>query len=402
MGHGQRHYRSVKEIPPVPKYALSLPMRLFYLGLVLVGLVTFLGALKIDPNRAWHSYLLNYFYWMSLGVSGVFFVALQYITTSVWSTPIRRVADSFLGFLPVAFVLMLVLFLGVSHLYEWTHPAEVLHDSILKGKSSYLNMPFFVIRNIVFYAIWFGAAILLLKNSLAQDKNGDPRFTLKNRKIAAPFIVLFALSFTMASFDFLMSLEPHWFSTIFGVYTFAGLFYSSMAMMILFVIALRRNGVLAHVVNENHLHDLGKLMFAFCVFWAYIAFSQYMLIWYGNLPEETGFMIRRTEGAWVPISLALLFGKFVIPFFLLISRPAKRNENYLIFIAVWVLAMQWLDCYWIVYPVLNDKPVFGWQEMGMFAGFLGLFVLSVTWVMQRIPLVPMKDPRLLEGVNHHQ
>lgn len=397
-----KHYRSVKEIPTPPRFQMSRKAHLVWLGLVAVGVVTFLVTLKMDADRAWHNYLLNYFYWMSLGVSGVFFIALQYITTSVWSTPIRRVADSFLGFLPVAFVLMLLLFFGVHHLYEWTHTAEVLHDPILRGKTSYLNMPFFVIRNIIFYAIWLGAALLLLRNALKQDKTGALGITLQNRKIAAPFIVLFAFSFTMASFDFLMSLEPHWFSTIFGVYTFAGMFYSSMAMMIIFVIVLRRQGVLAHVVNENHLHDLAKLMFAFCVFWTYIAFSQYMLIWYGNLPEETGFMIRRTEGVWVPVALALLFGKFVIPFFLLISRPAKRHENYLLFVAVWVLAMQWLDCYWIVYPMLNAKPVFGLQEIGLYAGFLGLFVLSVTWVMKRIPMVPMKDPRLLEGVNHHQ
>ncbi|MDP2600564.1 MAG: molybdopterin oxidoreductase [Deltaproteobacteria bacterium] len=391
-----KHYRSVKEIPAPPRFQMSFKAHLVWLGLVAVGAITFLVSLKMDADRAWHNYLLNYFYWMCLGVSGVFFVALQYITTSVWSTPLRRVPASFLGFLPVALVLLLILFAGTHHLYEWTHHAVVMADPILKGKTPYLNMPFFVIRNILFLALWFGAGLLLLK------KDGEASALSKNRKISAIFILVFAVSFTMASFDLFMSLEPHWFSTIFGVYTFAGMFYSSMAMIIIFVIVLRRQGVLAHVVNENHLHDLGKLMFAFCVFWAYIAFSQYMLIWYGNLPEETGFMIRRTEGAWMPVALALLFGKFVIPFFLLISRPAKRHENYLLFVSVWVLAMQWLDCYWIVYPMLNAKPVFGWQEIGLFLGFMGLFVLSVTWVMQKIPMVPMKDPRLLEGVNHHQ
>lgn len=394
-------YKSVKQIPEAEPYRMSPRAHFIYLGFVVVGVIAFLAGLGSNGSRAWHNLLVNYFFWLSLSLSGLFFIALQHVTGSMWSTPLKRVPEALIGFLPIAFILMFVLFFGMHDLYEWTHLPLVESDPILRHKRGYLDQPFFIGRNIGFFLLWMGTGFWLVKNSLKQDKTGAVALTKRNKKISAPFLVLFGLTYTIASFDWLMSLEPHWFSTIFGIYCFAGLFESGMAVLILFVVALRRQGALAHVVNENHLHDLGKLMFAFCVFWAYIAFSQYMLLWYGNLPEEIGYMIRRTEGSWTPVALALLFGKFIIPFFLLISRPAKRKEGYLVFVSFWVLAAQWLDCYWMVFPVMG-KPVFGWQETGIFLGFLGLFVLSVTWVLQRIPPLALGDPRILEGVRHHQ
>lgn len=383
------------------KFTLSPKAHFFYLGLAVLGAVAFLAGLKINPERMWHATLVSYFFWFSISLSGLFFLALCYVTSSVWASPLKRIPEAFTGFLPVAFLLFFVLLFGLHPLYEWTHTGEVLHDPILKGKIPYLNVPFFVIRNILFFAVWIGTAFALVRNSLRQDQTGSAQLTHANRKIAAPFLVFFAFSFTLFSFDWLMSLEPHWFSTIFGVYCFADLFESGLAMMILFVVFLKRGGWFKDSINENHLHDLGKLMFAFCVFWAYIAFSQYMLIWYGNLPEEIPYMIRRTEGAWTPVALTLLFGKFIVPFFLLISRPAKRKEGWLVFVSLWVLAVQWLDIYWIVFPVMG-KPVFGWMEIGIFLGFLGLFMLSVTSVLQRVPLLAGKDPWLQEGLHYHQ
>lgn len=382
-------------------FHLSPAMHFFYLGLAVIGAAAFLLGLGSDPDRAWHNYLLNYFFWFSLSISGLFFIALCYVTTSAWAAPLKRVPEALTGFLPVALILFLILFFGSHHLYEWTHHDAVQADSILRGKRPYLNMPFFVIRNLLFYGLWMGAAFYLIRNSLRQDRTGEEALTFKNKNVSAPFLVLFAVTFTVASFDLLMSLEPHWFSTIFGVYCFAGLFESGMAVTILFVLALRRQGVFKEVINENHLHDLGKLMFAFCVFWAYIAFSQYMLIWYGNLPEETPYLIRRTEGSWTGVALALLFGKFIVPFFLLISRWAKRNPVYLAFVAVWVLVFQYLDIYWLVFPRVG-VPVFGWMELGILAGFMGLFVLSVTAVLQRVPPVARRDPWLEEGLTYHQ
>lgn len=388
---------------PVPR-SFSMPTRWKGLCLLLIGLgvISFLVALGVDPQRAWANFLLEYFFWLCIALAGVFFTALQHITGSYWSTPLRRVAEVFIAYLPVAFILFFVLLLGVHHLYEWTHAETVAHDAILNSKKVYLNVPFFILRQVLLFAFVFILGGWMIRNSLRQDRNGDVKLTQLNAKISAPFLLFFAWLFTFAAFDLMMSLSPHWFSTIFGVYCWSGLFYSGLAMLTLLVILLKKGGYLDKFVNENHLHDLGKLMFAFLVFWGYIAFSQYMLIWYANLPEETPYMLRRVTGEWKPVSVALMLGKFVIPFFLLVSRWAKRWENFLLFVTIWFLAAQWLDIYWLVFPTFYSKPVFGWVEIGILAGFAGLFFFSVGHFMGRVSIVAIKDPRLEEGLEHHQ
>lgn len=395
-------FHPLNDVPKTVPYQIQKRTRFFLFAMVLIGFATFLFALKGDSHRAWAAYLVNYFYWFSIALCGLFFISLQYIVSSTWHVPLKRVPESFIAFLPVAFILMLVLFFGMHDLYHhWLEP----QDALIQAKTVYLNGGFFAGRNILFYFIWILAGGYLVCNSLKQGEIGGLELHQKNRKLSAPFMVFFALSYTLAAFDWMMSLDPHWFSTIFGVYCFAGLFESGLAMMILFVFRLQKQGAFKGLVNENHIHDLGKLMFAFCVFWAYIAFSQFMLIWYANLPEETVYMIRRTTGDWTGVALFLLFGKFVVPFFLILCRPAKRAAGFLKVVCYWVLAAQWVDIYWLVYPQLEEgtaHPVFGWQEVGLFLGMAGLFILSVTWWLGRVPPVAMKDPALLEGLNHHQ
>ena len=396
------HYRSLETIPTPKSFLAPASLKKTLLGLVALGVITFLIGLWADSHRAWSSYLLNYFYWMSLGLAGVFFTALQHVTGSVWSAPIRRVAEVFGAFLPVSLVLFLFLFFGLHDLYEWTHADVVAADPLLQGKAPYLNFPFFAFRNILFLVAWTAAAYFLLRNSCTQDDTGAVSLTKRSVKISAIFILFFAVSYTLTGFDLMMSLEPHWFSTIFGIYCFAGLFLSGLAMITVVVILLKRQGYLP-IVNDNHLFDLGKLMFAFCVFWAYIAFSQFMLIWYSNLPEETFYMIRRVEGPWKYVSILLLLSKFIIPFLLLLPATLKRKEGYLLKVAIWILVAHWIDCYWMVYPVYSPKmPVFGWMEVGVTAGFAGLFGLSLCWLLKQVPVYPKKDPKLLEGVNFHQ
>ncbi|MBI2339620.1 MAG: molybdopterin oxidoreductase [Deltaproteobacteria bacterium] len=389
-------------IPKPQSFELSAKLKALFALLVVVGAVAFITGLKIDADRAWSNYLLNYFYWLCLGLAGVFFAALQHITASYWSVTVRRVGEAFIAYLPVAAVLFIVLLFGSHHLYEWTHPHIMEEDPLLGLKKAYLNVPFFVIRAVLLFAVALGLGGWMVKNSVQQDKNGEARLTLLNTKISAPFLLLFAIAFTLVAVDLMMSLAPHWFSTIFGVYCWAGLFYSGLAMIAIWTIALRKKGILAPFVTDDHLHDLGKLMFAFLVFWGYIAFSQYMLIWYANLPEETPYMIARTQGAWKPVSVALMLVKFVIPFFLLVSRPAKRKENWLMFIAFWFLGAQWLDIYWMVFPAHFDKPVFGFMEIGMFLGFAGIFFLSVGGFLRKVNVVPVQDPWLEQCLHHHQ
>ncbi|MGE4233429.1 MAG: molybdopterin oxidoreductase [Bacteriovoracia bacterium] len=371
---------------------------------VLIGGVVFLLGINQNPDRAWPNFLLNYFFFMALGLFGGFFTALQHVTNSYWSVTVRRVAEALMSYLPFVLLLGVVLVLGRHHLYEWSHTEAVAHDELLHLKSAYLNVPFFLIRFFLFVSLWILLGFKMRKNSLNQDANGDHKFTLSNIKLACVFLPIFAISFSLISFDLLMSLEPHWFSTIYGIYCFAGLFYSGLSLLAFLVIVGRKQGVFSEqLVNENHIHDIGKLMFAFNVFWAYIMFSQLMLQWYANLPEETPYYILRLNSGWLGYSGVLLLVHFILPFFLLIRRGAKRNENWLKKMAILMLIAQWMDIYYLVMPVFfKAGPVFGWIEIGVFLGFLGLFGLSVGSFLSKVPAVPLKDPRMSQCLHHAQ
>ncbi|MBL7686331.1 MAG: molybdopterin oxidoreductase [Deltaproteobacteria bacterium] len=389
-------------VPTPKKYEWSSKAKSISLLLAALGVATFIFTLKSDPQRAWANFLTDYFFWLCIGLSGVFFTALQHITGAYWSVTVRRISESFISYLPVAAVLFVVLLFGIHHLYEWTHTDVVAHDEILKSKAGYLNPTFFMIRQFGLLAFVLILGGWMVKNSLRQDSNGNVKLTELNTKISAPFLLFFAWLFTFGAFDLMMSLAPHWFSTIFGIYCWSGLFYSGLATITMITIHLRKKGILSDFVTEHHLHDLGKLMFAFTVFWGYIAFSQYMLIWYANLPEETPYMITRTMGAWKSISIALAVGKFVIPFFLLIGKWAKKWQNYLYALTFWFLAAQWLDIYWMVFPTFYKTPIFGLTEVLMFFGFAGIFFFCVGNFLSKVTVVPIKDPRIEECLAHHQ
>jgi hypothetical protein len=295
-----------------------------------------------------------------------------------------------------------ILCLGIPNLYIWSHAEQVQGNIVLEGKAGYLSVPFFAIRNIVAIAIWIFFAYKMIRNSVMQDASRDYALTQKNRGMAPIFLILFGVTYTMASFDQLMSLDPYWFSTMFGVYCFSGLFYANLASTCLLTLFLKAKGKLDGIVNDNHLHDLGKFMFAFTVFWAYIGFSQFMLIWYANLPEETGYFLHRFHGSWAYVSLFLLVGKFMVPFFILLPRDAKRNPRTLAFVGVFMLVAQWVDVLWMVQPEFYaEGPRFGWQELGVSIGFLGLFGLAVSRFLAKNNVVAIGDPRLEDAVFHH-
>jgi hypothetical protein len=236
---------------------------------------------------------------------------------------------------------------------------------------------------------------------LKQDQTGDVKLSIKNGTYSIVFLLVFAITYSLFSVDSLMSLEPHFFSTIWGVYCFAGLFQSFFAMMILVALYLIKKGVVRGLVNENHVHDLAKYLKAFTVFWAYIAFSQFMLIWYANLPEETFFYIDRTMGGWMAATASLFIFKFAVPFLLLLPRWAKRTPAHLVFVSILILVMQYLDIHWMVYPNLEkERWVFGLTEIGVFLGFAGLFIWSIMNFLSKNPVVPVKDPRIEESIHH--
>ena len=400
MSSAHTHTEEIKNpgsLKPLPK------LNLIFLLCIGLGVAAFFAGMTVHKDRVWSSFIVNHFYFLSLGVGGILFAAIQWVTGAMWSVPIRRVMESFTSYLPIGLVMFLILAaFGLHEGYHWSHVDYVMKDPILVKKASYLNTTFFTIRNTFSILVWILLGGALIKNSLAQDKDGDYRFTLKNRVISAIFIILFALTFTMSSFDILMSLDPHWFSTIFGVYCFAGMLYSTLALTCIITLLLKRSGYLLGFVNESHIHDIGKFMFAFVVFWAYIGFSQFMLIWYANLPEETGYFLKRVADPWAGVSIFLVVGKFITPFILLLPRGSKRSEKLLILVAAWMLSAQWIDVMWMVQPEFFKTPSIGWIEIGMTLGFAGIFGLAVIRFLSKHPIVAFRDPKMTESLHHHQ
>ena len=296
-------------------------------------------------------------------------------------------------------LLAIPILLGLEHLYHWAHPGAADHDALIAAKTGFLNAQFFMIRVAVYFGIWSILAWFFYRTSKAQDHNGDPALTRRMEVLAAPGIVLFALSLNFAAFDLLMSLDPHWFSTIYGVYYFSASVLLFFAVMPKILVWLQMQGLLKNAVTVEHYHDIGKFMFAFTVFWAYIAFSQYMLIWYGNIPEETEWFLKRQTDGWTAISLTLLFGHFVLPFLMLISRHVKRRPRLLAVIGVYVAAMCWIDMYWLVIPEFSPGVArFGLLDCTVYLGMAGVYSALLVWRLSRTTLVPERDPRLNESL----
>jgi hypothetical protein len=349
---------------------------------------------------------------LPMGLGGIFFVAFNHLSGAGWSVTVRRLAENYVWFLPAVLILMAVIFFGggfgdvFSH---WMHPHDP-NDPVLAAKSAWLSQGFFQIRNMLWVIVWiaFGGVFWFLSTS--QDTNPEFGKTRLMIRLGAIFLIIFGLTYSASAWDLSMSLEPHWFSTMWGIYIFAGLAITTYATMIMWIWFLKRNGYYAGTVNVNHWHDLGKYMFGHTIFWAYIGFSQFMLIWYAHIPEETIFYHKRvfnpdmTVNAWYYVGIVLIMTRFVLPFFLIIRRDAKRNLNFLAAVAALHFVGQIVDMYWISYPTLNNGAfvMFGWRELGPLFLMIGLFILSVGYGLSRASLIPLKDPKLEDALHWHQ
>jgi hypothetical protein len=377
-------------------------VRTALIALAAIGALTALAGAFIAPARMWASWLMVAYYALGLGLAGLCFVAIHYTTGSTWSVAIRRVPEALAGTLPFSLAMIAILFIAHPDLYEWLHDEElVAAPERLAFKAFWLSWPFFLIRAAIYAGIWMLFARAILQRSRRQDGDGDPRWTQENFRLSAAFLVLFGITVTLASIDWVMTLEHHWFSTIFGVYNFAGLFLSGLAAIILVALWLERAGPLQNVLNEAHLHDLGKLLFAFSVFWMYIWFSQYMLIWYTDIPEETSYFIRRQQGGWYALFLINIVLNWVIPFAVLLRRDTKRQRQTLMAVAVVVLLGRWLDVYLMIFPPLvGEAPTFGIWELGLTLGGVGAFVFVLAIALKGAPAVPLADPELAESLQY--
>jgi hypothetical protein len=352
-----------------------------------------------NPKQFFFSWLVSFLFFTSLGIGGLFFVLIQYASQGSWGIVVRRIGETVFATLPVMALLFVPVLIGLHDLYSWSAPGAAEHDALIRWKSPFLNVPFFLIRAAIYFGAWSALAVLYFRGSRGQDATGDPAVSARLRRFAGPGIIILALTSSFASVDWIMSLTPHWYSTMMGVYFFAGSFVGFIALLSVMAVAMRRAGLLETVVTPEHLHDIGKFLFAFTAFWAYIGFSQFLLIWYANLPEETIFYKARIAGSWKMVSIFLMVGHFGIPFFYLMGRAVKRHGATLALGGGWLLAMHFLDLYWQVMPTLHPEGIRpSILDVAAFLAVGGCFVAAAGWLMRRQALVPLRDPRLAESL----
>ncbi len=366
-----------------------------------LGAVGLVGSLATSAGANFYfSWLVAYLYFLSIALGALFFVLVLFVCRAGWSVALRRVVENVMATLPVFAILFLPIWLGRHELFVWTDAAEVAKSAALRGKSGYLNEGFFAVRAIFYFIVWGGLATYFSGQSQRQDQSGDERITRRLQAVAAPGIIVFSLTVTMASVDWIMSLDPEWYSTMFGVYYFAGSLLSAFAFIVVAIAFIQSRGLLRGVVTTEHVHDIGKLLFAFVVFWTYIAFCQYFLIWYGNIPEETTYFMHRSRGGWPSVAKVLAVGHFAIPFFFLMPRAIKRSRPLLVAGALWLLAMHFMDLYWCVIPVHREEGAhLGISDVTTMLAVGGFFLATLGWVSSRRALVPLRDPRLAESMS---
>ncbi len=375
------------------------------LGVGLLGLALSVVGYVMDSTQFYYSYLTAFVFWASIALGALFFTMVHHMVGANWSVVIRRILESIGMALPLMFLFFIPLIFGMKTLYAWSIPENVAADHLLQHKEPFLNPTFFVIRNIGYFAIWSFLAFRLYKLSIKQDSNPSERIVESFKHHSAPGIILFAVTITLAAFDWMMSLDAHWYSTIYGAYYFAGSSMAVMAFAQIFVVHMRGKNILADTITVEHDHDIAKLAFAFIVFWAYMAFSQYMLIWYANIPEETIWYQHRWIGSWKTISLVIIFGHFVIPFVILITRIAKRSPRLMLLGGFWLLIMHYIDIYWNIMPsFFHHGAHFSWMDVTTMLGIGGVFVWFFWRTYTSKALIPVSDPRLeasIEFVNHY-
>jgi hypothetical protein len=372
----------------------------FVLAIVgLVGLGLSVVGAFLAPKQFSFSWLFAFAFYFTMLAGCFFWIIVHHVVDAEWSVVVRRQLENLAMLLAVMAIFFIPIVIFRHHLYEWMNVKPGV-DPILDSKRAYLNWNFFLARAIFYFVFFIGATLLFRRFSIGQDRDGNPAFTLNMRRLAFVALPLFALSLTFGAYDWLLGIDYHWFSTMWGVYIFAGAAGSSMSLLVLVISGLRKAGYLKETVTVEHYHIMGKWMLSFTVFWAYIGFSQYMLIWYANMPEETEYFIRRNTESWNALSLFLVIGRFFVPFALLLVRSPKKKPLQLCLIASWIVFMQMVDIYIVILPALHGPGVLVsiWDFMpliGMGATLAFVFLL----IVRRSSLFPNRDPRLLESLH---
>ena len=374
------------------------------LAVGIIGLLAGAAGGFADPTQFFRSYLLAFVFWNGLAVGSLAVLCLQYLTGGAWGIAIRRELEAAARTLPLTAAAFVPILFGLHRLYEWTHADVVAHDHLLQKKALYLNVPFFVARAVIAFAAWMLLAYFLNKWSRQQDQAADDNHKAIDRKlqlISGGGLVLYAFTVTFTSVDWLMSLEPHWFSTMYGVLFMVSQALGALALATIAVVLLSSHEPVSGFLGGRHRHDLGKMMFAFTMFWAYVNFSQYLIVWSGNLPEEITWYLARFRGGWGWVGAAIVIFHFVVPFLLLLSREANRSARLLTGAALLLLFMRFVDVSWLVLPAFTaGKFRIHWLDVVLPIGLGGVWLALFARNLLTRPLLPEHDPGFEEALAH--
>lgn len=367
-----------------------------------VFLVLFVIGLVVNRDQFFHSYIFAFAFWTGLSVGSLALLMLQHLTTGGWGLVIRRVLEAATHTLPLMFLLFLPIIVGAHSLYIWTHPEELEKHPVLQLKRNYLNIPFFTVRGIIYFAIWMLLAFLLTRWSTLQDRTADRQYVKRMRVLSGPGMVIVVFTVTFASIDWFMSLEPLWYSTIYGFIFVAAWALSALAFVIAVMATLTKEEPMSSIVAPMHFHDLGKLLLALVMLWTYFAFSQFLIIWSGNLPEEIHYYLPRIHGGWGALVMAVVLLHFAFPFLFLLSRSFKRNPRLLLMVALLILVMRLLDFFWTIAPSFTHEHFhISWMDIVAPIAMGGLWLAVFTWALERRPLIPINDPQYETVLEQH-
>lgn len=381
---------------------VSTPFRIITLALILVGIFTFITGLFSDVQRTWANYLIVNYYFLSLSLGGAFFFVLQSISQSGWSSAFKRVPEAMMAYIPFAAVLFLFLYFGMHSLYHWSHTEAVAGDPILQHKSAYLNIPFFFLRMIIFFALWILFARLLRMASVREDTTGPDNIMAlfsKSELYSKIFIFIFAITFSFSAFDWIMSIDAHWYSTIFALKNLVAAFLHGVSIITLIIFILFRKGYFPFL-NKYHLHDFSRYIFMLSIVWGYFWFAQFMIIWYGNIPEETVYYYVRWQEGWKYLFFLEIGLNWSVPFLLLLPVKTSRNIKVITVVILFLIIGQYIDLFVQIIPGTTGILRFGWIEAGLLLGFAGLFALVVATALSKAKLIPSNHPYLEESLNH--
>lgn len=368
----------------------------------IVGIVGMAIGAIFDLTQFFQSYLWAYIYWLGLALGCMALTMVQHLVGGKWGAVIRRFLESGSSTLPLMALLFIPILLGIPTLYEWAHEGIMETDPILQQKELYLNVPFFIGRAVLYFVVWITLSFFLNRLSTEQDRTGDPNILGKFRRLSAGGLVLYMLTMTFAGFDWAMSLEPHWYSTIYSVIMIMGQGLSTFALVILMLSLSADKTPVSGMVKTTQFHDLGNFMLGFTMLWTYMSLSQFLIIYSGNLPEEVTWYLNRTAGGWWRVTQAVIGLQFLLPFFLLLQRPLKRNPRWLAWIALLVLVAHIIHDYWLIMPAFH-KTGFSihWMDLAAPVAIGGIWIAAFLWMLQRRPLLPLHDHRLVEEAGHH-